>query len=65
MISQPVLVWSAIVLLMIVAFAIRAIEKIRMSHSADKRRHRFIEMAKERELFYCPGDEWLEREINE
>lgn len=65
MISQPVLVWSAIMLLMVVAFVVRAIEKIRMSRTLDKKRHHFIEMAQEKELFYCPGDEWFEKEIHE
>lgn len=70
MISQPVIIWSAIILLMVVAFAVRMIEKMRMSHHLDKQghlnkhRHHFIEIAKEKELFYCPGDEWFDETVN-
>lgn len=65
MINQPVFVWSAIMMLMVVAFVARAISRMRLSNDSTQRRHRFIEIAKERELLYCPGDEWLEKEIDD
>lgn len=57
MMTQPVFVWTALILLVGAAFLFRGFEKFRVSRSVSKRKHHFVEMAKEKDLFYCPGDE--------
>lgn len=50
---QPMVTWAIIVCILILAFTLRAIEKVRKGSKPHKH---FIEMGTERELFYCPGD---------
>lgn len=54
--TTPVIVWTIVIAVMIIAFAVRAIEKLRMSPKHLKQRHHIIEIGEESEMFYCPGD---------
>ncbi|MGN0309360.1 MAG: hypothetical protein ACI4C3_02040 [Bacteroides sp.] len=55
--SQPMIVWTSIVVLMVVALVIRAAEKIRKSKHIERHR-KMIEIGKESDMFYCPGDKY-------
>ncbi|MDD4514179.1 hypothetical protein [Massilibacteroides sp.] len=45
--------WITIVCVLFLGFTFRAIEKV---HKASNPNGHIIEMGKERDLFYCPGD---------
>lgn len=49
----PFLTWALIVALLTVVFAIRL---VRFAIHCAKRKHHFIEIGSEREVFFVPGD---------
>lgn len=56
--THSMIVWSGIIIVIVLAFILRAIEKC---HHIKDFRH-LIEMSEEEEMFYCPGDENMEEE---
>lgn len=55
--NEPMIVWASIIVLMVVVFVVRAAERLRESNDLEKHR-RMIEIGKETEMFYCPGDKY-------
>ena len=48
--DREIIIWASVVCLLALAFAIKAISDFR------KGKPHFIEIAKEEDIFYCPGD---------
>lgn len=55
--TEPMIVWCAIAGVLLLAFLFRAVERYyaECRHTGRKPRH-VIEIGKEREMFYIPGD---------
>lgn len=51
--SQQVLIWSLVVAAVVVAIVLREFHNERNVKST---KHKFIEIGKESEIFFCPGD---------
>ena len=58
--THSMIVWSAIIIVIGLAFMLRATEKYHQAKDSRKRHIHLIEMSKEEEMFYCPGDENME-----
>jgi len=55
--GTPIITWLAIITLFIVIISARLVaQAIRHSGKKSIMHHRFIEIGKEHEVFYCPGD---------
>lgn len=54
--TQLMMVWTATVCFLLLALALRTIERFRMATHADEKAHHLIELEKEARLIYCPGD---------
>lgn len=61
--DQPTTIWCAIMGILFLTFSIHAIEKMRELHRQPNRvhhhifnRHHLIELGKERDIFFIPGD---------
>lgn len=54
--NQQVVIWMAVVALMLLAFLIRELLIMRKAGGAHGRRRHVVEMGKEFDMFYCPGD---------
>ena len=56
--SQPMIVWCAIVGVLLFAFVFRTVERYfgERHHKAGNRPHHVIEIGKESEMFYVPRD---------
>ena len=55
--NEPMIVWTSIIVLVVVAFVVRAAERGRQSNELERPR-RLIEIGKETDMFYCPGDDY-------
>lgn len=55
--NAPMIVWTSIIVLVVVAFVVRAAERLRQSNELESHR-RLIEIGKETDMFYCPGDDY-------
>lgn len=44
-------------MLVVVAFVVRAAERLRQSNALESHR-RLVEIGKEEDIFYCPGDDY-------
>ena len=58
--THSMIVWSGIVVVVVLAFILRAVEKCHYVKDFRKRHIHMIEMSKEEEMFFCPGDENME-----
>ena len=58
--THSMIVWSAIIIVIGLAFMLRATEKYHQAKDSRKRHIHLIEMSKEEEMFFCPGDEIIE-----
>ena len=58
--THSMIVWSAIIIVIGLAFMLRATEKYHQAKDFRKKHIHLIEMSKEEEMFYCPGDENME-----
>ena len=58
--THSMIVWSCIITIIVLAFILRAVEKCYLAKDSRKRHIHLIEMSKEEEMFYCPGDENME-----
>lgn len=55
--NQPMIIWCIIVGVLLFAFVLRAIERLNSCQPDNsKPHHRLFETAREREMFYIPGD---------
>lgn len=58
--DQTVIIWSVIMGVLLLTFAIHAVGRLRQAHShrqtAHHPRHHFIELGRERDMFFIPGD---------
>ena len=54
--NETMIIWMCVISVVLLAFVLRGIQKFRESAHAGKSA-RFIEYAKDKEIFYCPGDE--------
>lgn len=55
--TQPMIMWCMIAGVLLCAFVLRAVDRYHAgNHSDDRRPHRFVEMGRERDIFYIPGD---------
>ena len=55
--NETMIIWSSVIAAVLLAFLLRAIQKFRETNRQVGKPARFIEIAKDKELFYCPGDE--------
>ena len=55
--NETMIIWSSVIAVVLLAFVLRGIQKFRESNLHAGKSARFIEIAKDKELFYCPGDE--------
>lgn len=60
--NGTVTLWAAIVSLLLVAFLFKGLAKVLESKRNRGGRPRLVEMGKEKEIFFVPGDEYLEGE---
>ena len=58
--THSMIVWSGIVVVVVMAFILREVEKCHHVKDFRKRHIHMIEMSKEEEMFFCPGDENME-----
>ena len=58
--TQSMIVWSGIIVVIVFAFILSAVEKCHHVKDFRKRHIHLIEMSKEEEMFYCPGDDNME-----
>ena len=58
--THSMIVWSGIIIVIVLAFILRAMEKCHHIKDFRKRHIHMIEMSKEEEMSYCPGDENME-----
>ena len=58
--THSMIVWSCIITIIVLAFILRAVEKCYLAKDFRKRHIHLIEMSKEEEMFYCPGDDNME-----
>ena len=55
--NEQTIVWTSVIVLMVVAFIVRGTGKF--LHTDQMRKHRrVIEVGKENDMFYCPGDQY-------
>lgn len=54
--NQQVVIWMAVVALMLLAFLIRELLITRKAVGTHRHRRHVVEMGKEFDMFYCPGD---------
>lgn len=54
--NETMIIWMSVIAVVLLAFILRGVQKFRETAHAGKSA-RFIEIAKDKELFYCPGDE--------
>ena len=60
--NESMLIWVAVVSIVLLAFVFRAIEKFREENNASQKPLHCLELGEEKDVFYCPGDEWYECE---
>lgn len=58
--THSMIVWSGIIIVIVLAFIWGAMEKCHHIKDFRKRHIHLIEMSKEEEMYYCPGDENME-----
>lgn len=58
--THSMIVWSGIIVVIVFAFVLRVVEKCYQAKDFRKKHIHLIEMSKEEEMFYCPGDENME-----
>ena len=58
--TQSMIVWSGIIVVIVFAFILRAVEKCHHVKDFRKKQIHLIEMSKEEEMFFCPGVEIIE-----
>ena len=54
--NETMIIWMAVIAAVLLAFVLRGIQKFRET-AHDGKTARFLEYAKDKEIFYCPGDE--------
>ena len=60
--NEAMVIWFTVISLVMIAFVLRAIEKFREENSHSNKPIHYFELAKEKEVFYCPGDDWGEND---
>ena len=58
--THSMIVWSGIIIVIVLAFILRAVEKCYLAKDSRKKHIHLIEMDIEEEMFFCPGDESME-----
>ena len=58
--THSIIVWSGILLIIVLAFIFRVMEKCQHAKNLIKRHIHLIEMDKEEKMLFCPDDENLE-----
>ena len=58
--THSMIVWSGIIVVIVLAFVFRVVKKCYYAKDFRKKHIHLIEMSKEEEMFYCPGDENME-----
>lgn len=56
--------WAAIVSLLLITFLIKGVAKMLEAKKRHGHRPRLVEVGKEKEIFFVPGDEYLESDDN-
>ena len=54
--TQSMIVWSGIMVVIVLAFILRAVEKYHHAKDFRKKHIHLIEMSNEEEMFFCPVD---------
>ena len=60
--NEIMVIWSAVVSVVVLAFFFRAVENFRKENNPSHRRIHCLEFVDNKELFYCPGDEEFDTE---
>lgn len=61
--ESPMLLWYLLVGALLMAFFVHFVRSVRQDHhAAHVRHHHLIELGREREMFYIPGDVPADRE---
>ena len=60
--NGTITLWAAIVSLLLIVFLIKGVAKILEAKKGHGRGPRLVEVGKEKEIFFVPGDEYLEGE---
>ena len=55
--NQTMIIWSSVIAIVLLVIMFRSFQKFRESNNHSEKSIHFIEIAKNKELFYCPGDE--------
>ena len=50
-------IWYSVIAIVLLVITFRTFQKFRESNNHSEKNVHFIEIAKNKELFYCPGDE--------
>ena len=58
--NGTITLWAAIVSLLLVVFLIKGVAKMLEAKKGHGRGPRLVEVGKEKEIFFVPGDEYLE-----
>ena len=60
--NEIMLIWSAVVATVLLAFLFRAIENFRKENNHSNKPVHCLELSDNKEEFYCPGDEKFDTE---
>ncbi len=58
--NGTITLWAAIVSLLLIAFLIKGVAKMLETKKRHGRGPKLVEVGKEKEIFFVPGDEYLE-----
>lgn len=58
--NGTITLWAAIVSLLLIVFLIKGVAKMLEAKKGHGRGPRLVEVGKEKEIFFVPGDEYLE-----
>lgn len=55
--TQTMFIWSSVIAIVLLVITFRSFQKFRESNNHSTKSVHFIEIAPNKEIFYCPGDE--------
>ena len=55
--NQTMFIWSSVIAIVLLVILFRSFQKFREANNPSHKPVHFIEIAKNKEIFYCPGDE--------
>ncbi len=57
--TQQLIIWFAVVIVMMMVFVTKGVRKLNTLYRLDKRVRGYVQLGSERDIFFCPGDEFM------